>query len=62
MPARIAVGHLAENGLVLRLATGFAVKLASRLEVVLEIAPTFFTTRDGVYPAVGPGLELGFRL
>jgi hypothetical protein len=62
VPARIALGHLASNGPVLRLAGGIAFKLASRLEVVLEVAPTFFTTRDGVYPAIGPGLELSFRL
>jgi hypothetical protein len=62
VPARLALGHLASNGVVLRLASGVAFKLASRLEVVLEIAPTFFTTRDGVYPSIGPGLELGFRL
>lgn len=62
VPARLAFGHLASNGPVLRLASGIAFKLASRLEVVLELAPTFFTTRDGVYPSVGPGLELGFRM
>lgn len=62
VPARIALGHLASNGAVLRLAGGVAFKLASRLEVVLEVAPMFFSTRDGVYPAVGPGLELGFRM
>jgi len=62
VPARFAFGHLASNGAVLRLATGVAFKLASRLEVVLEVAPTFFTTRDAVYPSVGPGIELGFRL
>lgn len=61
VPARIGVGHLAANGPVLRLAAGLALKLASRLEVVLEVAPTFFTTEDGVYPAIGPGLELSFR-
>jgi hypothetical protein len=62
VPARLALGHLASNGPVLRLASGIAFKLALRLEVVLEVAPTFFTTRDGVYPSIGPGLELGFRL
>jgi hypothetical protein len=62
VPARIALGHLASNGPVLRLASGVAFKLASRLEVVLEVAPTFFTTRDGVYPSVGPGVELSFQL
>lgn len=62
VPARIALGHLASNGPVLRLASGIAFKLASRLEVVLEVAPTFFTTRDGVYSAIGPGIELGLRL
>lgn len=62
VPARVALGHLASNGAVLRVATGVAVKLASRLELVLEVAPTLFSTRDGVYPAVGPGLELCFRL
>jgi hypothetical protein len=58
VPVRIAAGHLAKNGAVLRLGAGIAAKLAERLEVVLEVAPTFFSTRDGVYPAVGPGLEL----
>jgi len=62
VPARIALGHLASNGAVLRLAGGVAFKLASRLDVLLEVAPTFFSTRDGVYPAVGPGLELSFQL
>jgi len=62
VPARIALGHLASNGAVLRIATGAALKLASRLELMLLIAPTLFSTRDGVYPAVGPGLELSFRL
>ena len=62
VPARIGLGHLASNGAVLRIATGVAVKLASRLELVLEVAPTLFSTRDGVYPSVGPGLELSFRL
>jgi hypothetical protein len=62
VPARIGLGHLASNGAVLRVATGVAVKLASHLELVLEVAPTLFSTRDGVYPSVGPGLELAFRL
>jgi hypothetical protein len=62
VPARIGLGHLASNGAVLRIATGVAVKLASRLELVLEVAPTLFSTRDGVYPSVGPGVELAFRL
>jgi hypothetical protein len=62
VPARIAAGHLAKNGAVLRLSAGIAAKLAERLEVVLEVAPTFFSTRDGVYPAVGPGFELSFQL
>jgi hypothetical protein len=62
VPARIAAGHLAKNGAVLRLGAGVAAKLAKRLEVVLEVAPTFFTTRDGVYPAIGPGIELAVRL
>lgn len=62
VPVRIAAGHLASNGPVLRLAAGVAFELASRLEVVLEVAPTFFATEDGVYPAIGPGVELGFRL
>jgi hypothetical protein len=62
VPARIAAGHLFENGAVLRLGAGIAAKLAERLEVVLEVAPTFFSTRDGVYPAIGPGIELALEL
>lgn len=62
VPARIAAGHLARNGAVLRLGAGIAAKLADRVEIVLEVAPTFFTTRDGVYPAIGPGLELALEL
>ena len=62
VPARIAFGHLASNGAVLRLASGVAVKLSSRFELVLEVVPTLFSTRDGVYPSVGPGLELSFSL
>jgi len=62
VPLRIGIGHLASNGAVLRVASGVALKLASRLGLVFEVAPTLFSTRDGVYPAVGPGLELNFRL
>jgi len=62
VPVRIALGHLASNGAVLRLASGIALKLTSRIELVLEVAPTLFSTEDGVYPAVGPGLELNVAL
>jgi hypothetical protein len=50
------------NGLVLRVATGIAWSIARRLDLVLELVPTFWTTPRGVYPSVGPGLELSIGL
>ena len=63
IPSRIALGYLARNGAVLRLSSGFAVRIADSLEVVFDVlSPMFWVTSDTTLFSLNFGLEVGTRM
>jgi hypothetical protein len=63
IPLRFASGYLPRNGPVLRLATGFAVALSPRVDLVTELlAPMFWLTNDQRLLSMNLSVELAFRL
>ena len=62
-PLRFASGYLPRNGPVVRMATGFAINLSPRLELVTELfAPMFWVTNNQMLLSLNFSLELGIRL
>ncbi len=63
IPLRFDLGYLARNGGFLRLSSGLAVGLGSRLELVLDLlAPAFWLTPEGSLFSLDLGTELAIRL
>jgi len=62
IPLRGALGYLWRNGAVLRLATGVAIPLGRRTELVFDvIAPTFWLTPEQTLFSLNVAAELGWK-
>lgn len=62
IPLRGAIGYLWRNGVVLRLATGVAIPLGRRTELVLDlVAPTFWLTPEHTLFSLSLGADLGWK-
>ena len=61
-PLRFATGCLAENGPVVRAATGLSFTVGRSVDLVAELAPMVWLTNNQTLLSVNLALELAFRL
>ena len=61
-PLRFATGYLAENGPVVRAATGLSFTVGRSVDLVAELAPMVWLTNNQTLLSVNLALELAFRL
>ena len=61
VPIRFASGYLPMNGPMARLATGLAFSLSPKVDLITEVAPTFWVTGDQLLLSIDLALEVAYR-
>jgi hypothetical protein len=60
-PVRFGTGYLPMNGPMARLSGGLAFWLSPRMDLITEVAPTFWMTGDQMLLSIDLALEIAYR-
>jgi hypothetical protein len=61
VPIRFGSGYLPMNGPMARVSTGLAFWLSPRVDLITEVAPTFWVTGDQLLLSIDLALEVAYR-